>query len=81
MEGMKDMEKIVSVEDKIRRAEEIYYRRRNQEMPEREIINKPVKTKNIKLFKKMIKQIIVCLIIYGIFYMIIKNNYSFFYHV
>jgi len=76
MEGMKDMEKIMSVEDKIRRAEEIYYRR-NQEMPEKEIIKKPVRTKNIKLLKKMIKQIIICLIIYGIFYMIINNNYIF----
>ena len=33
--------------------------------------------KNIKIFKKMIKQIIICLIIYGIFYLIINNNYIF----
>ena len=72
------MEKVMSVEDKIRRAEEIYYRRRNQEIPDREIIKKPVKQKtNIKLLKKMIKQIIICLIIYSIFYMIVNNNYIF----
>ena len=72
------MDRTMSVEDKIRRAEEIYYRRKNQEMPAREAIKKSVKPKkNIKLFKKMIKQIIICLIIYGIFYLIINNNYIF----
>ena len=72
------MEKVMSVEDKIRRAEEIYYRRRNQEIPSREIIEKPVKKKtNIKLLRKMIKQIVICLIIYNVFYMIINNNYIF----
>lgn len=72
------MERTMSVEDKIRRAEEIYYRRKNQEMPTRENGKRLGKEKkNIKLFKKMIKQIIICLIIYGIFYLIINNNYIF----
>ncbi len=72
------MERAMSVEDKIRRAEEIYYRRKNQEMPARENVKRLGKEKkNIKLFKKMIKQIIICLIIYGIFYLIINNNYIF----
>jgi len=72
------MEKVISVEDKIRRAEEIYYRRRNNETPNRDIIKQTVKPKrNIKLLKKMIKQIFICLIIYGVFYMIINNNYIF----
>ena len=72
------MEKVMSVEDKIRRAEEIYYKRRNQEMPDREIVKMPIKPKrNMKLLKKMIKQIIICLIIYCAFYMIINNNYIF----
>jgi len=72
------MEKVMSVEDKIRRAEEIYYRRKNQEIPYRENINETTKPKkNIKLLKKMIKQIVICLIIYSIFYMIINNNYIF----
>ena len=58
------MDRTMSVEDKIRRAEEIYYRGRNQEMPARENTQKHTKSKkNIKLFKKMIKQIIICLII------------------
>lgn len=72
------MEKVMSVEDKIRRAEEIYYRRKNQEMPIRENIKRPVKEKkNIKLLKKMIKQIVICLLIYSISYVIINNNYIF----
>lgn len=73
------MERTISVEDKIRRAEEIYYRRRNQEIPVREVsVKEPIEKKNnIKLFKKMIKQIIICLLIYSIFYAIINNNYIF----
>lgn len=72
------MEKVMSVEDKIRRAEEIYYKRRNQEMPTREITKNIIKEKkNIKLLKKMVKQIIICLLIYCIFYVIINNNYIF----
>lgn len=68
----------MSVEDKIRRAEEIYYKRQNQDIPARETIKRDVKPKkNIKLFKRMIKQIIICLIIYGIFYLIINSNYIF----
>ena len=63
------MERTMTVEDKIRRAEEIYYRRKNQSVPIRESITreKPKKKKNIKLFKKLIKQIIICLLIYSIF--------------
>ena len=71
------MEKTMSVEDKIRRAEEIYYRRKNQQIPERETIKKANPKKNIKLFKKMFKQIIICLLIYSVSYIIINNNYIF----
>jgi len=72
------MERTISVENKIKRAEEIYYKRRNQEIPVRENLKKQMKEKkNIKLFKKMIKQIVICLTIYFIFYMIINNNYIF----
>ena len=72
------MEKVMSVEDKIRRAEEIYYRRKNQEIPIGEKLKKPIKEKkNMKLLKKMIKQIVICLLLYGIFYLIINNNYIF----
>ena len=77
------MERTISVEDRIRRAEEIYYRRRQQEVPKEQYEYIPKKEKNIKekknvkLLKKMINQIIVCLIIYSVFYIIINNNYIF----
>ncbi len=47
-------------------------------MPVRGSIRKQEKDKrNIKLLKKMIKQTIICLIIYGIFYFIVNSNYVF----
>lgn len=72
----------MSVDDKIRRAEEIYYRRREQERPQNEYqryINNDKKQnkRNISLVKKMIMQIMMCLIIYSIFYVIVNNNYIF----
>lgn len=68
----------MSVEDKIRRAEEIYYRRRQTNMPRiEEIRTAPQKKKDIKLFRKLTIQIIICLTIYAIFYLIINNNYIF----
>lgn len=64
-----------TIEDKIRRAEERYYSKREQEIPR---LKKTEKTgKDIKLFRKMIVQIVVCLAIYGIFNLIISNNYIF----
>lgn len=47
------MERVMSVEDKIRRAEEIYYKRRQQEVPMREMMRKtPTKKNDIRLIKK-----------------------------
>lgn len=72
------MERIMSVEDKIRRAEEIYARR--QEGVQRKTATVPVnqkEKKDIKLLKKMIIQIIISLIIYLVFFMIQNNNYIF----
>ena len=73
------MERTMSVEDKIKRAEEIYYRRREQGQLKQENVRIPAKTskKDIKLFKKMIIQIITCLIIYSLFYAVVNNNYIF----
>ena len=45
-------------------------------MPAREIIKKQEK-KDFKLLKKMIRQIIGCLLIYAFFYLIVNNNYIF----
>ena len=72
------MERTMSVEEKIRRAEEIYARR--QEGTQRRTATVTVNTENkkdIKLLKKMIIQIIVSLLIYLIVYIIQNNNYIF----
>lgn len=71
------MEKTMSTEDKIRRAEEIYNRRR-----ENQIQNGMAKVninskKDIKLMKKVFIQIMACFAIYTIFYLIKNNNYIF----
>lgn len=68
----------MSVEEKIRRAEEIYAKR--QEGTQRKMATVPVnqkEKKDIKLLKKMIIQIIMSLIIYLVFFMIQNNNYIF----
>lgn len=71
------MERTMSVEEKIRRAEEIYNRRR-ENIKEENIGRITVREKkDLKLFKKLILQIITCLLIYCIFYLIVNNNYIF----
>ena len=69
------MERLMSVEDTIKRAEEIYERRHG-------ISNTIAKVnvnekKDVKLLKKMIIQIIVCMSIYIIIYVIQNNNFPF----
>ena len=72
------MERTVSVEEKIKRAEEIYARRHEQDARSTATLNLSGKEKkDIKLFKKLILQMIVCLLIYLIFYTIQNNNYIF----
>ena len=72
------MERTMSIEEKIRKAEEIYARR--QEETQRKTTKVTVnneKKKDIKLLKKMIIQIIVSLLIYLVIYIIQNNNYIF----
>lgn len=72
------MERTMSVEEKIRRAEEIYARR--QEGVQRKTAKVTVNNENkkdIKLLKKMIIQIVVSLLIYLVVYIIQNNNYIF----
>lgn len=77
------MERTMSVEDKIKRAEEIYNRRKENEY---RATNTRVRVDNTKTksnqnvnqrLKKMIIQIIVCMLIYLTFHYIINNNYIF----
>ena len=71
------MERVMSTEDKIRRAEEIYNRRRTNQLKTRTTKVNINNNKDIKLLKKMIIQIIVCLSIYSLFYLVKNNNYVF----
>ena len=70
------MERTMSVEEKIKRAEEIYARRKEGNTARVGIYNDN-KKKDIKLLKKMIIQIIICLVIYFIIYIVQNGNYIF----
>lgn len=70
------MERALTVEEKIRRAEEIYEKRRQGN--ERAVATVNVNNKkDIKLLRKMIIQILVCVSIYLIIYAIQNNDYVF----
>lgn len=71
-------ERVFNQDEKIRRAEEIYYRRKNlggrkQEQTTLNLGNK----KDYKLFKKMALQIFACFLIYLAFSAIQNSNYIF----
>lgn len=73
------MERTISDEEKIRRAIEISQRRNNtnyrlETNTARVNVNEK---KDYKLFKKLILQIIICLLIYAIFHLISTTNYVF----
>lgn len=65
------MEKTMSVEEKIRRAEEIYNRRNGNNSYRYNVKEK----KRPSLMRRMIKQIIMCFIIYGVFYVVTNREY------
>lgn len=70
------MERVMTVEEKIRRAEEIYQKRRQGEA--RPVAKVTVNDKkDIKLLKRMLIQILICVVIYLIFYMVQKHEYVF----
>ena len=68
------MERIMSPEERIRRAEEIYYKKQSQGVRVSTTSVNIGKTNKISLTKKMTIQIIVCLIIYLIFFLIKGHN-------
>ena len=71
------MERLISDEEKIRRAIEISQRRNNgYYRTESTRVNVNDK-RNYKLFKRMILQIVICLLIYSVFYLITSTNYVF----
>lgn len=71
------MERTLSPEEKIRRAEEIYSRRRSGNASRNIATVNVSNEKNYGLLKKMILQIAICLVIYFIFYLIQNGNYIF----
>ena len=71
------MEKTISVEERIRRAEEIYERRKQGDNRKIATVNVSKEKKDVKLLKKMIIQILLCMLIYLVTYIIHSNNYIF----
>ena len=74
------MEKIISPEERIKRAEEIYYRRKlnnnDVRMPSSQVKGGKEK-RQISLYRKMLIQILICILIYLIFSAIKEANYLF----
>lgn len=72
------MERVLSEEERIRRAVEISQRRNNVYGNNVQMAKVNVKPKkDYQLFKRMFLQIIICLLIYSIYYMITTTNYIF----
>ena len=74
------MERTISVEERIKRAEDIYNRRAGSQDNIRYTYNKSENNKKSVKFskiKKMIIQIILCFLIYAVFYIISNSEYIF----
>lgn len=71
------MERIISTEERIRRAEEIYARRQGNKRQVATVNVNNENKKDIKLLKKMIIQVLVCVSIYLVVYAIVNNEYIF----
>lgn len=71
------LERTVSVEERIKRAEEVYQRRKNQGVRVSSntvnIGNRP----SFSLFKKMTYKIVACIIIYAVLYLVKRSDYIF----
>ena len=72
------MERVLSDEEKFRKAEEIYNRRRNLNVtvPTKNL-NRNTEKKDYKIFRKMLFQIGICVCIYFLVYFIHYSNYYF----
>ena len=71
------MEREISVEERIRRAEDIYNRRNGIHTRNVSKTERPCKIKKKRNLKRLLKQIVVCILIYVIFYAITNRNYIF----
>lgn len=70
------MEKTLTPDERIRRAEDIYYRRMQSIRRDSATVNVNNK-KNYGLLKKILLQLLICIVIYSIFYLIKNTNYTF----
>ena len=71
------MERVLTPDEKLRRAEEIYYKKRGTNVNfQNKTVNVPVSNQKY-LFKKMIIQIVICFIIYCSYYVIKNFNFIF----
>lgn len=72
------MERLLNPEERIKRAEEIYARRQSlRYRTKRATVNVNSEKKNFKLFKRLALQIVICILMYCIFYLVNTTNYSF----
>ena len=71
------MERVMSVEERIKRAEDIYNRRNGIHTRNVSSTERPCKRKKKKNSKRLLKQIVICILIYVIFYAITNRNYIF----
>lgn len=73
------MERTITPEERIRRAEEVYNRRKNNSPSKINYVseNENKEKVNISLFKKVALQILICMVIYVIFYLIKNTSYFF----
>ena len=75
------MERAMTVEERIRRAEEIYERRKRNEgltvVQEKKSKKEKNEKKDIKLLKKMVIQLMICICIYLVIYTIQNKQYIF----
>lgn len=71
------MERTLSNDERQRRAEELYYRRRNRVNEVKTTTVNVNPKKNYRLLKKVIIQLIICVLIYGVIYRLQSNTDSF----
>lgn len=71
------MERIISDEEKIRKAIEISRRRNNQSNFTEDVVYEKKEKKEKNSLKKIVTQLIICSLIYIIMYLISTTNYSF----
>lgn len=71
------MERVMSVEERIKRAEDIYNKRNGVYTENLSKMERTCKRKKRRNLKRLLIQIIVCLLIYVIFYAITNRNYIF----